>query len=139
MLPSNRFDPSAPLSCDPFKPVVRGGEAESGLSAVMMTSEEVFGWLCFFDGNELKQAEAAGPRANFKLFFEEEKGKASGSFGWFCFFGGSKLKQAEAAGLRADFRSFFEEEEGKGVVVVEEEEICGVFVEGWGAFANDCA
>ena len=39
-----------------------------------MTSEGC-GWFCFFGGNELKLAEAAGPRADFKLFFEEE-GKA---------------------------------------------------------------
>ena len=42
----------------------------------MTITSEGCGWFCFFGGNELKLAEAAGPRADFKLFFEEEKGKA---------------------------------------------------------------
>ena len=41
----------------------------------MTTTSEGCDWFCFFGGNELKLAEAAGPRADFKLFFEEE-GKA---------------------------------------------------------------
>jgi hypothetical protein len=40
-----------------------------------VTTSESCGWFSFFEGNELKLAEAAGPRADFKLFFEEE-GKA---------------------------------------------------------------
>ena len=43
----------------------------------MTTTSEGCGWFCFFGGNELKLAEgAAGPRADIRQFFEEEKGKA---------------------------------------------------------------